>query len=108
MLDNICYSELPAEQWPSFTPAPPAVPSTCAEDLLTFDDIRNLGELCASPNPVDESSAGACHIIRRIIGVSAILANSRLTEVSLNIIRTDGPPERQNARQMHSICRPDV
>ena len=48
MLDNICYNELPAEQWPTFTPAPPAVPSTCAEDLLTFDDIRNLGELCAS------------------------------------------------------------
>jgi len=46
VLDNICYNELPAEQWPSFTPAPPAVPATCADDLLTFDDIRNLGELC--------------------------------------------------------------
>ena len=51
VLDNICYSPLPPDQWPSFAVAPPAVPSTCSDELLTFDDIRNLGELCASMPP---------------------------------------------------------
>ena len=46
VLDNICFSTLPASQWPVFTPSPPAVPSSCPDLLLTFDDVA-LGELCA-------------------------------------------------------------
>ena len=58
VLDNICYNVLPVDQWPAFSPAPPAVPSSCADDLLTFDDIRNLGELCAT-QPMTRSAAQA-------------------------------------------------
>ena len=45
VLDNICFAPLPAAQWPAVTLAPPAVPSSCPDLLLTFDDVA-LGELC--------------------------------------------------------------
>jgi len=45
VLDNICFSPLPVARWPALTLAPPAVPSSCPDLLLTFDDVA-LGELC--------------------------------------------------------------
>ena len=45
VLDNICFSPLPAAQWPPQTVSPPAVPSSCPDLLLSFDDV-SLGELC--------------------------------------------------------------
>ena len=45
VLDNICFSPLPAAQWPALALAPPAAPSSCPDLLLSFDDV-SLGELC--------------------------------------------------------------
>ena len=45
VLDNICFSPLPAARWPALALAPLAVPSSCPDLLLTFDDIT-MGELC--------------------------------------------------------------
>jgi len=47
VLDNICFSPLPVARWPALAVAPPAVPSSCPDLLLTFDDIT-MGELCVS------------------------------------------------------------
>ena len=54
VLDNICYSAWAEADWPVIVPAPPAVPSACADQLLTFDDVSNLGELCAPPSACDQ------------------------------------------------------
>ena len=69
VLDNICFSPLPVAHWPALALAPPAVPSSCPDLLLTFDDIT-MGELCghrerSKPSSQTLAKAG-CHGQRRL------------------------------------------